>query len=906
MGKQIFVLLLSVLLAVGCSKKKTTAPKAPTSAAQPKPEVQAPPAANDNYVGQGTLLVIKKAALEKEHLLRTQLVEQVPTHLFNGLKSRIVAFRLIGEKVYMLEAAQGHIVSKEVKPELILTSFPVVKEAADGVTIDFNAGMKKLFYVSDWEFEDFQGTFKNKYTPIGESYIKSIETTASNTLYIQQQATMSVAAPGGLISLEQAEIRYYLTPYNPASDYVPLEAPSDDKDMLRHGFFTISTVLSDAGTEKVYASRFHPKKKIVFAISPNTPADFKQAVKDGVLYWNAAFGDDVIAVVDAPANGPLPDYNVVQWLDWDAAGFARADAQMDPRTGEILNAQVMMTSVFGTLGKQRAIRFRKERGLTQSQIEFLESVPEKSRQKLGIDIENLKREKTSGLRLRLEGFETETTSPHCNHPMDAQLELAGDSIAELMAAGKEDVALKVAQDYVREVVAHEIGHTLGLRHNFAGSLSTDYKLADRDRLIKEYLSTGKAPQMVPSNSVMEYQRFEESGITGDQIANLKQALPYDYHVIRKLYLGIEFPNDPEQKLLFCTDRHVGVFIDCDRFDLGESPLEMAKYELAEAARKLPYDFIHQFIDAKAPSYDLPAKELKDVVIEPNKIALKLLEPLGKLNRALTTKGQLLKVFRKYAPAEIAVKKSAILQDQFEYLAQQAADLGGLEQIVGPIDIDIIAGAKADLGQFLEVFDKYSSGTAPNGKKYAFTEKDLEYLKGYLPNLFVQLNIYKIAYRLQHMGLQKELMSDTAKTQLNAQLKEYLMKASSQSILGIDGWKDLGEKEVLLKDGHKVKAKLKYPDFKLPFALKLMAANLLARDRDLGGWGEQARLEIMLGLEQMVKESFGGIDANQIRRGSLPEEAIDWLDEFDELKKILAPAELVVAGQQALRAKDRLN
>ena len=30
--------------------------------------------------------------------------------------------------------------------------------------------------------------------------------------------------------------------------------------------------------------------------------------------------------------------------------------------------------------------------------------------------------------------------------------------------------LKMSQDYVREVIAHEVGHTLGLRHNFAGSL----------------------------------------------------------------------------------------------------------------------------------------------------------------------------------------------------------------------------------------------------------------------------------------------------------------------------------------------------------------------------------------------------------------------------------------------------
>jgi predicted Zn-dependent protease len=33
--------------------------------------------------------------------------------------------------------------------------------------------------------------------------------------------------------------------------------------------------------------------------------------------------------------------------------------------------------------------------------------------------------------------------------------------------------LRASQDYVREVVAHEVGHVLGLRHNFAGSVSAE-------------------------------------------------------------------------------------------------------------------------------------------------------------------------------------------------------------------------------------------------------------------------------------------------------------------------------------------------------------------------------------------------------------------------------------------------
>ena len=81
---------------------------------------------------------------------------------------------------------------------------------------------------------------------------------------------------------------------------------------------------------------------IVFAISSNTPKEYRESVREGVLYWNKAFGREQIKVIIAPegVSAPHPDYNVIQWANWDQAGFAYADAQMDPRTGEILHAQV--------------------------------------------------------------------------------------------------------------------------------------------------------------------------------------------------------------------------------------------------------------------------------------------------------------------------------------------------------------------------------------------------------------------------------------------------------------------------------------------------------------------------------------------------------------------------------------
>jgi hypothetical protein len=75
------------------------------------------------------------------------------------------------------------------------------------------------------------------------------------------------------------------------------------------------------------------------------------------------------------------------------------------------------------------------------------------------------------------------------------------------------------------VVAHEVGHALGLRHNFARG---------------------------PVSTVMNYLGFEQSVRIGrDVIRSGDDALDYDRKVIRHVYLGE--PLDIDTLPAFCTD-----------------------------------------------------------------------------------------------------------------------------------------------------------------------------------------------------------------------------------------------------------------------------------------------------------------------------------------------------------------
>jgi len=62
--------------------------------------------------------------------------------------------------------------------------------------------------------------------------------------------------------------------------------------------------------------KFDNHKPIVFARSAAIPDRYRQAVRDGVLDWNKAFGRPLLQVIDAPDNvtAPSPRYNAIQWL----------------------------------------------------------------------------------------------------------------------------------------------------------------------------------------------------------------------------------------------------------------------------------------------------------------------------------------------------------------------------------------------------------------------------------------------------------------------------------------------------------------------------------------------------------------------------------------------------------------
>ena len=93
-----------------------------------------------------------------------------------------------------------------------------------------------------------------------------------------------------------------------------------------------------------------PVKPITFYLDPGMPANIKAAAKRGILWWNDAFlvagFKNAVHVEDLPPDADPLDirYPVIQWTNRAGRGWSVGMQQGDPRTGEIIHSVVQLDS----------------------------------------------------------------------------------------------------------------------------------------------------------------------------------------------------------------------------------------------------------------------------------------------------------------------------------------------------------------------------------------------------------------------------------------------------------------------------------------------------------------------------------------------------------------------------------
>jgi hypothetical protein len=216
-----------------------------------------------------------------------------------------------------------------------------------------------------------------------------------------------------------------------------------------------------------------PKKPIVFWIDNAVPLEYRDAIRAGVLMWNQAFLQagfkDAIEVKQMPDNATWDAadirYNTIRWINTVDGYFALGPSRVNPLTGEILDADILVDASFvrALKNEYRQIILPKQ---TQKQTQTPTTLSTLMQNRLLCGKNDQKNKGLIGNLSKLAG------EYDLCFGIESANQFAFGALAMSLLANtvpSRDQMQDYIHQYLRLIIAHEVGHTLGLRHNFRGS-----------------------------------------------------------------------------------------------------------------------------------------------------------------------------------------------------------------------------------------------------------------------------------------------------------------------------------------------------------------------------------------------------------------------------------------------------
>jgi len=330
------------------------------------------------------------------------------------------------------------------------------------------------------------------------------------------------------------------------------------------------------------AALSEPVKPIVYWLDRTIPAKYRASITAGVLEWNKAFEKigfkDAIRVEVQPENADFDTLDFgrasIRWMTNASPTFgAVGPSHTDPRSGEILDADIGIESL-----SSRSIRAARSQILSG-----------------GID----------------DAFGPVNPSPEqLARLLAGRLCIYGDAAAEQMTYASDVLEARgdlepgspeaeaFVNAYLKDVTMHEVGHTLGLRHNFRASrVYTQQQLAD-PAFTKANGIAGSVMEYAPINLNAADEPRERYGTPFNDTLG-----PYDYWAIEYAYKPLPSgltaaeeraalekiaSRSAEPLLAYGTDEDnfIGVDPETLQFDLGSDVITFAKKRIAIAQELL--------------------------------------------------------------------------------------------------------------------------------------------------------------------------------------------------------------------------------------------------------------------------------------------------------------------------------
>jgi hypothetical protein len=838
------------------------------------------PVAPQLQVTDQFFLAIPKNGFGRDYLFSASLIPQGQAPTSHGLAGKIVSFELFPDGVDMYESTKGLEVTTDLPARRLLANFPIVKQDANQVVIDFNKGMRRVFTQSWTDGGKLDFSAHDSVLEVPESRVFEMRTDAGKLIIRQSVQTRSREQNADVES--RYEVRYFISPYQPG-DFAGKEPSVVD---ARYTKFFETEARLEPGTGRMASriDRFNFKEPIVFYYSANTPPEFVEAVKGGILYWNIVFGKEVVQAKKAPDGVTAPDakHNLVQWVPWDKAGFAYADVLTDPLTGESKHGQAYMTSAFSFLGKARA------RALLRAMEEIAEA----------------KKDDKKGARLALPFMGSAAGCEMDNRVFAQQL---AHGLQELLASDEltDEAVVRVAQDYVREVVAHEVGHIMGLRHNFAGSLGATLTAKELNEWFKAYL-LGKPldayTNKLAATSIMEYTVFKGSVFVGWQMRTQKQSLPHDRVAIAWGYFdSLEARTN---KVLFASDEDTLRYGDVKTFDYGPKPVVSAYTETAQLIEVLPNTVIEKFISARAPQNPNDRLPLELVNLNYNATAGEIASQFVNALTWFRADARSLRVENDFDfIGEMNRKERQAAH--WTYLKNQVEELGGVDRaLFSPLPAEFKLELKDEptgipVAQRLNATNltaklaKLLDGTnylvfvGQDDKKYSFTKEERELILKRGKKFFEELEkdlVKQICLKLENAprDLGSEADGNIGEEDIVAKLEQRIIEIAKNVITA--------KSETNRTAGKIDKSYVSVPEYKYDHATRIAAAKMLNdKTGSFKGWADDAKGELNGQLKKQIEEAMNLAHFKDFKVSLLSRPLREWYQRQQEILQLLPPS-----------------
>lgn len=552
------------------------------------------------HTDQQILAEVSAAALKKEYIVIPTIAQGISSgSVLNGMPlgdDAIWAFKQSGEKLFVLQRNvrfRANAKSPEADAvelaysDSVLYALPVLtKSPSGGLLVDvtrvfmnddldvgraIGSGSRLMADRSTWG--KIKGFPKNLEIRLNAVYagVRDQDTVPNKrgvqvAIHYSVSELPSVGSNGYKTRKADDRVGYFLTAIKDFSD------KDDPEHFVRY--------INRWNLQKLDSSLdvSPPKEPIRFYIEKTVPVYLRPTVEAAFLEWNKAFEKcgfaNAIRVDLQPTDDDFDpeniNYNTFRWITSDA-GFAMGPSRVDPRTGQILDADIIFDASFLDSWNSRWEALRSE------------------------DIAMMSPKYTPFMRPDVE-LPKELPHVHrhghnCTLCTEMQQQM-GFAAATLLAAGATEngeVPDELIHQGLKEVVMHEVGHTLGLRHNFkASTWKTLDEINDKEGGLKDGIVA----------SVMDYAPANIAPDPKNQGLYYSQTIgPYDYWAIEYGYKPVSddelkkiASRAGEPQLDFATDEDTRGF-DPDpltnRFDMGKDPLVFVRRQMEQASDLMP-------------------------------------------------------------------------------------------------------------------------------------------------------------------------------------------------------------------------------------------------------------------------------------------------------------------------------